>query len=136
MKTIVALLMLSVTATFAADTNRTVENAFYRIGVSAGPLAYKDRATGIIFYVESDGRHVTALDTDGKILWHRDPFADGKLEFYRTKTPRIVYIGKTNEVGEKCAAAKGQKVIGIAFNCSQFGDLDIKTGNFTFRGQD
>ena len=31
---------------------------------------------------------------------------------------------------------RGKKVIGIGFNSSQFGELDVKTGDFEFGGQD
>ncbi len=33
-----------------------------------GPQAYRDFRVPVLFYVESDGRHVSALETDGKIL--------------------------------------------------------------------
>jgi hypothetical protein len=107
------------------------------------PYTYKDRDSGIIFYVESDGRHVTAISPDSKILWSRDPFADAHLEFYRTKTPCIVFIDEIDKSDEphqwivKTMADKGiSKFICITFNSSQFGCLDLKTGDFTFLGQD
>ena len=37
------------------------------------PHTYRDPDSGIIFYVETDGRHVSAINPDGKILWSRDP---------------------------------------------------------------
>lgn len=92
------------------------------------PLSYFSEQTGITFYVESDGRHVTALASTGKILWHRNPFVDGKLEPYRVDRPVIVRIGETNRFGEK--------TLFIIFNSSQFGFLDYKTGEFKFNGQD
>jgi hypothetical protein len=91
------------------------------------PFAYKDADSGLILFVERDGRHVTAINPDGKILWSRDPFADAHLEFYRTKTPRIAYIGPSR---------RGGFGISIAFDSSQFGRLDIKTGTFSFEGND
>jgi hypothetical protein len=88
------------------------------------PYTYKDADSGIIFYVESDGRHVTAISPEGKILWTRDPFADAHLPFYRTQTPRIVQIGRN-----------GSWLLFIKFNSSQCGSIDVKTGHFTFTGQ-
>jgi hypothetical protein len=100
------------------------------------PYTFNDTNSGISFQVESDGRHITAIDSVGKTLWRRDPFADAHLEFYRTKTPKIIYIGKGNNRSEEYWAKEGKKVIGITFNSSQFGELDIKTGDFFFGGQD
>jgi hypothetical protein len=99
------------------------------------PFTFNDTNSGISFRVESDGRHITAIDAGGKTLWHRDPFADAHLEFYRTKAPKIIYIGKANKRSEEYWAKAGKKVIGITFNSSQFGELDIETGDFFFGGQ-
>ncbi len=98
-----------------------------------GPQTYKDADTGIIFYVESDGRHVSAISQDGKILWHRNPFEDAKLEPYRLKFPVIVYLGKPNDW---MIQGKKEKYIGIGFNSSQFGIMDFEKGDFKFMGQD
>jgi hypothetical protein len=89
----------------------------------------------ILFYVESDGRHVTAINPDGKILWSREPFGDAHLEFYRTKTPRIVYIQRIDDAHNWMLKGKSGKYIGTRFNSSQSGILDVKTGDFTFMGQ-
>jgi hypothetical protein len=95
-----------------------------------GPQIYKDQATGTLFYVETDGRHVAAISCAGKVLWSRDPFSDAHLSFYRTKTPQIVYIGPTPE------KSKPGEFVAIAFNSSQFGVMRISDGTFLFRGQD
>lgn len=100
------------------------------------PGTYKDVDSGIIFFVEADGRHVCAISSDGKILWRRDPFADAHLELYRTDKPQIRYLGKPNKRSEEYYAKQGKQVIGLAFNSTQFGQLDIKTGDFFFSGQD
>ena len=44
------------------------------------PYTFRDADSGIVFYVESDGRHVSAISPEGKILWSRDPFLDAHLE--------------------------------------------------------
>jgi len=56
---------------------------------SAKPLVYRDGRTSITFYVESDGRHLAAIDGDGKLLWVRNPFEDRHLCSYRTGRPVI-----------------------------------------------
>ena len=53
-----------------------------------GPQVYKDPNSGTLFYVETNGRHVAAISGDGRLLWSKDPFKDGRLPFYRTKKPQ------------------------------------------------
>jgi hypothetical protein len=144
----------STTTTFIDHKNDTViysnsvsgSNWTLKINHPSPPIAlphtYRDADSGIIFYVESDGRHVTAISPDAKILWSRDPFADAQLEFYRTKTPSIVFIDEIDKSDEphqwivKAMARKGiTKFVCITFNSSQSGCLDFKTGDFTFLGQ-
>jgi hypothetical protein len=136
MKTLIIAALLCVTAAGASDTNKMVSYRGHYLTQFRGAQTYKDAESGIIFYVESDGRHLAAIDRDGKILWHRDPFADAKLEYYRTKTPQIVYVGKPREKAQEYWAGKQKKVISIGFNSSQFGEVDINTGEFHFAGQD
>lgn len=100
------------------------------------PHTFVETNSGINFVIESDGRHVTASSSDGKVLWRKDPFIDAHLEFYRTTNPQIIYIGKPNKRSEEYWLKKDKHVIEILYNSSQFGDLDIKTGDFFFGGQD
>lgn len=106
------------------------------------PYTFRDADSGIVFYVESDGRHVSAISPDGKILWSRDPFLDAHLEHYRTDTPRIIYLSEVDKTDEphqwivNFMAHKGiSKFVCITYNSSQSGCLDFKTGDFTFLGQ-
>ena len=102
-----------------------------------GPQTYKDADSGVSIYIESDGRHVAAISQDGKVLWHRDPFADAHLRAYRTKQPRIVWVGQPQKWMIETMSGKGSgKFIGISYDSSQSGVVDIKTGDFTFMGQD
>jgi hypothetical protein len=100
-----------------------------------GPQSYRDAATGITFYVESDGLHVAAISKEGKILWVRDPFHDAKLSDYRTHHPQIVSVGKgswwVNGVQRRDVPA-----ILIRFNSSQFGVMKMSDGEFQWEGQD
>src|SRR5689334_19888463 len=59
-----------------------------------GPQAYRDPSVPVVYYVESDGRHVSAIGLDGKVLWNRDPFEDAGVKPYRVPKPLIVFIGK------------------------------------------
>lgn len=142
------------TSTFVDLTNNTViytnpvshSNWVLKINYPPPPILlpynYRDKDTGIIFCVERDGRHVTAIDSGGKTLWRRDPFTDAHLEHYRTDNPHIVYIGEVEKNDRihhwivKTMAAKGiTKFICITYDSSQSGCLDFKAGDFTFLGQ-
>jgi hypothetical protein len=105
------------------------------VSVFPGPQSYRDPATGITFYVESDGLHVAAISKVGKIFWVRNPFQDAKLSDYRTHKPQIVSIGKgswlVNGVRRRDVPA-----ILIGFNSSQFGAMKMSDGEFQFCGQD
>src|SRR6218665_3668526 len=60
---------------------------------AAKPLAFKDPRTLITFYVETDGRHLSAIDAEGKLLWVHNPFEEDKAQCeYRTPHPVIVRI--------------------------------------------
>jgi hypothetical protein len=95
------------------------------------PIQVTDKETGIVYEVQSDRRTITATKPDGTIIWKVNPFVDEKLEPYRVKHPFIVYFGKSNNQ----ANLKGA-VLGIAFNSSQFGDIELESGKFHLRGQD
>lgn len=94
-------------------------------------LIYKDATANVIIYVETDGRHVVAISPDGRILWRKNPFVDTGLEPYREPRPTIVSVGRCVVRPEV-----GGKVFCLDFSSSQFGEMDIDTGKFTFEGQD
>lgn len=101
------------------------------------PLSYRDRASGIVFYVESDRRHVTAIDPAGKVLWIRFPFLDAKLPPYREDNPPIVSIGAP--VSWMVEGPRGRRIgrfVAIEFSTTQFGLMNFETGEFLFMGQD
>ena len=100
-----------------------------------GPQVYKDPGSGTLFYVETDGRHVAAISTEGKLLWNKDPFKDAHLAHYRTEKPQIVYIGPPPK-GATPTGEKSNKFVSIEFNSTQSGLLRISNGDFLFLGQD
>ncbi len=108
---------------------------------TAKPMAYKDSRTFISFYVESDGRHVAAMDPDGKLLWVRNPFEDQNLCPYRNARP-VIRVLATTEISSEMAGviqSRGMNprhtFLEIKFDSSQFGVIDESTGNFLFEGQ-
>jgi hypothetical protein len=116
----------------AGAQEQSIDRAGYP-EVQYGAQAYKDPQSGIILYVESDARHVSAISRTGKLLWTRDPFTDAHLELYRTKHPQIAHIGPK----PKAVWVKGdpRDFVNLAFNSSQFGLLRITDGEFFFGGQ-
>ena len=56
------------------------------------PIVYQDAATGTIFYLESDGQHLSAIGPGGKLLWIKS----WNMCPYRVAVPHIVsvrYVG-------------------------------------------
>ena len=96
------------------------------------PISYKDKESGITFYVESDGRHVAALDSSGKIVWVHDPFVEAGLKPYRNEKPRIIFIGSSK--GMK--GIKPGRFLAVEFDSTQFGVMNFESGRFEFHGQD
>jgi hypothetical protein len=86
--------------------------------------------------VDSTETIITAYQQDS-LIWITDPWVDKKLEIYRHNRPVITCfklwtVKNPTSYHEK----KGQKLIRIVYSNSQFGDIDIKNGSFTFLGQD
>ena len=98
-----------------------------------GPLTYKDPHTNVVYYVESDGRHVSAIRDDGTILWNRNPFDDAGLEPYRVENPKIACITAPLEWMTK---RREGHFISISFDSSQGGIINTENGEFLFLGQD
>jgi len=90
------------------------------------PLTFVDDKTGFTFYVEADGRHVTAMSPTGTILWRRDPLSDSNLGARQVTRAVIRAIGRDLLRGD----------IEITFDKASFGAIDPATGNFLFLGQD
>jgi hypothetical protein len=108
--------------------------------VSAGQFkarTYLDPQTRIVFYVETDGRHLSAIGPDGKLLWTRNPYVDTGSRYYRRKEV-IDYVGPLS--GDYSRDFKKRNVVGpfisISFDSTQFGAVDVKTGDFFNLGQD
>jgi hypothetical protein len=95
------------------------------------PLTYTNKKSGVIYDVESDGRHVSASTQEGKLLWRRNPFVDAELEPYRWTKPVIVMIGTASDLGY----GGDPDAILIRFSSSQIGWIDPRTGDFHYAGR-
>jgi hypothetical protein len=101
-----------------------------------GPVAYVDGATKTILYVETDGRHVSAISLEGKVLWTRDPSADAHLKPYRVGNPKIIRIEKPLPWMLGPRPDPKRHFVAIGFDSTQTGVIDVGTGAFSFVGQD
>jgi RNA polymerase sigma-70 factor (ECF subfamily) len=105
------------------------------------PLTYKDDKTGLLFVVESDRRHVAALDKNGKVLWHKDLIAAANLKGYKVGTkvyePAITHLGPPLDWMLKTVKAQGKTgdFVEIAMG-KYFGVFNQRTGEYTFMGND
>ncbi|MCL9807698.1 hypothetical protein NAT51_19425 [Flavobacterium amniphilum] len=90
-----------------------------------------DETTGIKFTLDSTQIYVSAIDKSGKQIWRTDPWKDNELTEYRVKRPIIVEFKFINEKWKD-----NKKVIWIVYNNSQFGTIDLTTGEFEWHGQD
>ena len=132
LRTTALFLALSISVAHAADAHTYLNRA----SSFKGPIAYADAAMKTVFYVESDGRHVSAITFEGTVLWTRDPFVDAKLQPYRFAEPKIVSIGPWREGSPGWTPDAKATFIAIRFNSTQFGMMNAKTGEFIIRGQD
>ena len=125
--------------TFLSAAQETTTYVTHYLEPFPGPQVYKDPHSSTTLYVETDGRHVGAISGEGKLLWNKDPYTGGRLPFYRTKNPQIIFIGpvsKSRPPAGPWAGKAPDKFVAITFNNSQFGLLTISDGEFKFLGND
>jgi hypothetical protein len=106
----------------------------------AKPLSFKDPTTSNFFYVESDGRHLAAISSDGKLLWVRNPFEDRHLCPYRTPWPTIIGIEAAVSVNHAAAIRNwggdiSHDLLFVQLSGSLFGVIDRITGDYFPEGQ-
>src|SRR6476469_567292 len=87
-----------------------------------------DSLTGTKFIIDSSRVTIRAIDKAGKQVWKTDPHSDNHLGPYRMQRPLLVYA--------HLCKWKGQEVICIVYENSQFGYLEKSDGKFVFLGQD
>jgi hypothetical protein len=115
--------------------------------VYRGPVAYADRATETLFYVESDGRHVSAVRFDGHVLWTRDLHSDAQRVLWSreqsddeaeldrlfrddVRDRKIVSIEPTEPQDQ------AKVCLSITFSSGDFGVIDATSGRFIWLGRD
>lgn len=90
-----AKVMLVIACGIAATTSASAEKAIKCTRPWPEPFAASqsfvldDPRSGLAIHVESDGRHLSALTREGKVIWHRDIFNDSRLERIFPPPPQI-----------------------------------------------
>jgi len=108
-----------------------IENALP--GPYFGPQCVTDVVSGIKVCVEPDGHHLKAIGPSGSTLWRRNPFVDAKLPLYRT--PEAPTINVIRVDGMRPPAGRSGQTVWIMFASSQFGEVELSTGEFKPEGQ-
>ncbi|MGO9805033.1 MAG: hypothetical protein ACLPTL_16540 [Steroidobacteraceae bacterium] len=108
----------------------------------ARQMLYKDPRTLTLLYVETDGRHVAAINSDGKLLWVRNPYEQAKFCPYRTPWPVIYSIEAIDHSApwmvapiKRIGANPNGNFVMIKFDSSQFSAMDEISGDFVALGQ-
>jgi hypothetical protein len=96
-------------------------------------MAYRRPGDDSLYYVEGDGRHLAAIARDGVVLWREDLFTQANLEQYRVEEPKISRLGQASR---SMLEGRVGGYIAVQFNSTQFGIVDVATGEFIFGGQD
>lgn len=110
-----------------------------------GPMSLRDESSAITVYVESDGIHVSAISDKGKVLWTKNLEQDGLYSWpdddkgggRQRPAPKVVSLRVPNEAVRKYASSKGiAHALGLTFNTTVFGFLNLDDGSFYLLGQD
>jgi hypothetical protein len=103
----------------------------------ANPMTLKDEKSELLFYFESDGQHVTAIEPDGAVRWHKNPVEDAGLKGYskdgQTSWPIIFSAGPP--LAWMVEGKKGA-YFAVSFSTKDFGLINKQTGEFTYLGRD
>jgi hypothetical protein len=103
------------------------------------PLTYRDAGSGITIFVETDRRHVAAIDPAGKILWHH--VVESDFKFVRPDRKSLISsLGKPREkdVAYMKSLGKPGDYIGVQMIASggEWGLLNVQSGEYFPLGRD
>ena len=70
----------------------TVKDDFIPATRFVAPLAVQDSKTKVIYYLESDHRHVAAIDPEGKLLWCCEVLSEKESKEYHHYVANILLI--------------------------------------------
>ncbi len=133
LKIVVSLVLMGFCGTANAQVmvNRTSKYGFGYVEMAAGKWVLKDTATSARYILNARRNVVTAVDSNGDLIWKTNPRKDNNLQPYRIKRSKIDFMSFTTPGG----VSLGDSVIYIRWDNSQFGTLSKATGQFMWRGQ-
>jgi hypothetical protein len=89
------------------------------------------------FYLDTACVYVTAMTSKGDTLWRIDPWKDNNLETYKTDRPKIKefdFYKTTLKIADKFNINKGELIIWIEYDNTQYGIITITNGKFYYLG--
>ena len=95
-----------------------------------------DSVNKVKFILDSTQTLIIAIDFNDKKIWSTNPHRDNHINNYRTEKPKIISFRLINPDPKRWDNWNDKSVIGISYSNSQFGLIDLKTGQFNFLGQD
>ncbi|MEJ0044400.1 MAG: hypothetical protein WDM81_20225 [Rhizomicrobium sp.] len=128
--------------------SRLPHRALCKTGSHGPAWSYRDPRSGIDYRIAADRRHLLAVSPSGDVLWRRAPHK-GVLSYRVTpacivglggqdQKPSIVegaYLRRAYRSDPRHPFARSGRYIGLSFDNSQFGYVEIHTGDFIFMGQ-
>lgn len=102
------------------------------------PLTYRAEKSGILFYVESDRQHISAIDKDGKLLWHKNMIDQVRGKERLGWPARVTVIGKPHDWMVKAMRDRGKEgeYVAIDLSTKEFGVIEEKSGVYKALGTD
>ncbi|MBK8535782.1 MAG: hypothetical protein IPL59_12015 [Candidatus Competibacteraceae bacterium] len=117
-----SVLCLTTDMAFAVETQKVESGHASLQAYPKATIAIKDLKTGVAVHVDNDGRHVVGVSRSGEVLWHTEVV--GENYSCTAGSPVVRYL-----------QIEGDKV-SVTFCKSSYGEIELKTGEFRFLGQD
>ena len=121
---------------FAGFVVLTLELSFsnVRAAIDYSATVLRDPETKILYYLESDRRHIAAISPDGKVLWCSEVVPLVTKGWQGIKPERIQAFWLAPPEGESSGKGKDESVIKVSITGEGFGGMtgyiDRKTGKF------
>jgi hypothetical protein len=90
---------------------------------------------GVFGTVLGDALQHLARDAYGRTLWERAPYADAGVTRYREAHPTINFVNEPTDRQRPDCARMGWTCAELGYTSTQFGLLNLWTGEFRFLGQ-
>ncbi len=96
------------------------------------PCLIIDSLTKNFYILDSSHSSITAYKSMKNVMWEINPYKKGGVNNYRHKNPTIWHLN----IEPKNRDGSGERVLHVSYTNSQFGYIDLKSGEFHYQGQD